>query len=61
MISFCNEIAATHRHDNQGRMAILEKYYGPRKDDETEKMYIDAFMSDVFKSFINFYNYAKTL
>jgi hypothetical protein len=61
IISFCNEIAATHRLDNDGRMAIVEKYYGPRKSDETEKMYIDSFMADVFRPFINFYNYAKSL
>ncbi len=61
IISFCNEIAATHRLDNDGRMAIVEKYYGPLKSGETEKMYIDSFMTDVFRPFINFYNYAKTL
>ena len=61
IISFCNEIAATHRFDNAGRMTIVEKYYGPRRDSETEKMYIDSFMIDVFRPFINFYNYAKTL
>ncbi len=61
IISFCNEIAATTRFDNNGRMAILEKYYGVRKSTETEKMYVDSFMYDVFRPFINFYNYVKTL
>lgn len=61
IISFCNEIASTHRLDNTRRMSIVEKYYGPRRYGETEKMYIDSFMTDVFRPFINFYNYAKSV
>ncbi len=61
VISFCNEIAATSRNDNEARMRIIELYYGPRREGETELMYMNSFMYDIFRSFVNFYTYAKTL
>lgn len=59
IISFCNEIAATTKFDNAGRMEIIQKYYGIRREGETERMYINSFMFDVFRTFVNFYTYAK--
>lgn len=59
VISFCNEISATTRFDNAGRMEIIQRYYGERRQGETERMYINSFMFDVFRPFVNFYTYVK--
>ncbi len=61
IISLCNEMNATGRYENDLRMNILQKYYGIRREDESEKMYVSSFMYDVFRAFIHFYTYAKTL
>ncbi len=61
LISFCNEMSATSRFDNDTRMSIIEKYYGPRREEENEKMYLSSFMYDVFRPFVNFYTYTKNL
>ncbi len=59
IISFCNEISATSRNDNAARMEIIQRYYGVRRNGETERMYMNSFMFDVFRAFVNFYTFAK--
>ncbi len=58
VISFCNEMSATERNDNEARMRIIELYYGPRREGETELMYMNSFMFDIFRAFVNFYTFA---
>lgn len=59
VISFCNEISATSRNDNTARMEIIQAYYGQRREGETERMYINSFMFDVFRPFVNFYTFVR--
>lgn len=59
VISFCNEISATTRFDNAARMEIIQRYYGQKRESETERMYMNSFMFDVFRPFVNFYTYVK--